>query len=494
MMENHFVADSSSSHQHYFDGMSVFLLSSVMECSYCNNTWAVSFILVWITYNVISNIINRCHCRWATNYIELIKQCCPSEASNEGAAADLAITDSCCIADWICPRRRRRFRKCARRRRKNNGCPEPPNEDNHSSSSPSSYSPSSTSSSCWLQQHCKIASETFCRMYLPPPLPYSRRKKATICHELLHASQHNPEGSGTDERHLDRYEKLTPTNLNPSKDTTIQESFVTTQTELSALGNMVVSMIDDYSSSSSSCLSVEEVQKSPRTKERRKYPPIFLPESTLLDLVRMQQWNAILSHPYAGSLLRRRNAKVRDADGLYPLHWACSGGPPVTVIQALLEIYPSAARKDDKEGSTPLHYACHYSATLPVVEALLSVYPKAAHLQDRYGRTPLYHSVEKSANLSILKALIKVNPGAITTPCLPTHLRGEAPDCPTSLLGGGDMARALALRTPLFQIWAEVIADSHTKAAYRGRNGTRPALCCSRPVPIITLSLNQMIQ
>mmetsp|Transcript_22812 Transcript_22812/g.42403 ORF Transcript_22812/g.42403 Transcript_22812/m.42403 type:complete len:197 (-) Transcript_22812:108-698(-) len=75
---------------------------------------------------------------------------------------------------------------------------------------------------------------------------------------------------------------------------------------------------------------------------------------SLLDLARMKQWGALIKK------CNKREAKRSDSDGLYPLHWACSGGAPVKVVEVLLNSYPRASRKLDRQGSTALHFACHY--------------------------------------------------------------------------------------------------------------------------------------
>jgi ankyrin repeat protein len=203
---------------------------------------------------------------------------------------------------------------------------------------------------------------------------------------------------------------------------------------------------------------------------RHSLPSSQLPRTSLMDLVRMQQWKTILDHP--DHFFRRRNAKYRDADGLYPLHWACSGGAPVTIVQALLLAYPSAARKQDTEGSTPLHFACHYAASASVVEALVSVYPDASQRQDKYGRTPLYHAVDKSASLAVLQALIKVDLITATTPCLPEPLRR-----------GRTMTRGMAVRTPLFLAWAAVLADARTRQQRRGKPWDKAKLLLEAACP-----------
>jgi ankyrin repeat protein len=179
----------------------------------------------------------------------------------------------------------------------------------------------------------------------------------------------------------------------------------------------------------------------------------------LIDLARMQQWPAILQQ------VTRREAKYHDMDGLYPLHWACSGGPPTKVIQALLDRYPSAARKVDQEGSTPLHFACHYSASVGVLEALLRVYPKAIRMQDKYGRTPIYHAIAKSAGMEVLDILLKSDPTAVTIPCISARAREP-----------GDSSRSSAVRTPLFLAWEDVLADRQTREEKRGKKWDKATL------------------
>jgi ankyrin repeat protein len=182
------------------------------------------------------------------------------------------------------------------------------------------------------------------------------------------------------------------------------------------------------------------------------------PAAPLIDLARMQYWESVVKQA------SRRGAKYRDLDGLYPLHWAVSGGPPLEVVQALLDAYPSAARKTDKEGSTALHFATHYSASPVIIDALLKVYPKAAMMQDRYGRTPLYHAVDKGAGIDVLSKLLSSDPSVTTSPCLP-HGQRNIP-----------MSRAVAQRTPLFMVWSAVLLDRQCRHTRRGKKWDKAQL------------------
>ncbi|KAL7557909.1 hypothetical protein ACA910_009224 [Epithemia clementina (nom. ined.)] len=165
------------------------------------------------------------------------------------------------------------------------------------------------------------------------------------------------------------------------------------------------------------------------------------PVTPLIDLARMQNWDLVLKQA------TRRGAKYHDMDGLYPLHWAVSGGPPQQVVEALLNVYPSGAHKLDKEGSTPLHFATHYAASPGVVELLLKAYPKAVRLQDLYGRSPLYHAVDKCLAMEALKLLVQADPSMATVPCLPKEHR----DLP--------LTRTTATMTPLYIAWARVVRE-----------------------------------
>lgn len=158
--------------------------------------------------------------------------------------------------------------------------------------------------------------------------------------------------------------------------------------------------------------------------------------SSLLDLSRMQQWQLILQQCNGCNHRQmRRQAKKVDADGLYPLHWACSGGAPVDVVRVLLRAYSKAVRRVDSQGSTALHFACHYGTSVQVAELLLQAYPRAAHKVDRLGRTALLHAVHKGGNLDLLQTMVKANPQSVMMQ-LPT-----------------------TGHTPLYVAWAAVLRD-----------------------------------
>jgi ankyrin repeat protein len=175
--------------------------------------------------------------------------------------------------------------------------------------------------------------------------------------------------------------------------------------------------------------------------------------SSLIDLARMQHWSSVLER----SAYKRKEARHQDADGLLPLHWAASGGPPVEVVDALLQAYPKGASAVDQEGSTALHFACHYGANASVMEVLLRTHPDSIRMQDKHGRSPLYHAVDKRANLQVIELLVHADPSLITKPCLPPN-----PELAAKVRARD--GRPLEHRTPLFMAWAQVVMASRNSS------------------------------
>lgn len=296
----------------------------------------------------------------------------------------------------ICPHRRARWMKCYRRanRRHNNNDKEE-NEE-------------------WP---CPFET-AFWRLQMPPPLPFHHRKHRRHHHGCKQLS------SATTEE-----ETKTSTNTNIEKQDI-------------ASSDQQVTIVD-----------MEQQQQQPTGKKSIPAParaPVV--HTSLIDLARMQHWDTLKRQ------VNRREAKHHDADGLYPLHWACSGSPPAVVIQLLLETYRSAARKADNEGSLALHFATHYGASASVVEIVLKAYEPAIRKQDKYGRTPLFHAVAKAAGLEVLRILVSADPSMVTTPCLP-------PDKPKKYRQHAHWVK----RTPLYLSWSAVLSDRQARQRRAGK-------------------------
>jgi len=315
------------------------------------------------------------------------------------------------IRNNVCPFRRARLARCAQRcARRRRRCQELSAKID-SSSNPPYNADGSRNPKCALG----ASAAHFSKLILPPPLPFRKRTRKA-------AASNNDTILQAGEKH---------TTVDPP--TTQKEPYGLAETATAGLKN------------------------TPQQQIPRFYD---IPQHrvALIDQARMQQWEGILQH------VSRKEAKYRDIDGLYPLHWVCSGGPPIEVVQVVLAAYPSAAKKVDNEGSTPLHFATHYSASASVIEALQKIYPKANRMQDKYGRTPLYHAVDKCANIEVLKLLVNADPALVLKPCLPEGSR-EVP-----------ISRAVALRTPLFVAWAAVASDRQARTKLSGKKWEKAQL------------------
>jgi ankyrin repeat protein len=230
---------------------------------------------------------------------------------------------------------------------------------------------------------------------------------------------------------------------------TTTDSTVATSSDDESLSAMD---LDSFEDSSSELETTESGGTSSMTKAL---------QTPVLDLARMQHWSQIL----ARSPVRRREAKYQDADGLLALHWACSGGPPVDVVKALLQSYPAAARHVDSDGSAPLHFAAHYGGSPSVIHALIHEYPEASSLKDKFGRTALYHAVVKSAGMENLRLLVRANPSMAIEPCVPAS---------GTLVSSSRRVSAIreelspSQRTPLFIAWFQ--ARKHLRRGGRALN------------------------
>jgi Ankyrin repeats (3 copies) len=302
-----------------------------------------------------------------------------------------------------CWKRRARYWRCARRRARCQRQGQANNSDD-----------------------CPLAK--LCRLRLPPPLPFLRRRKC-----VYESTQAASKGASD----------------------LMQEDIEEAKNLDAPTSEAVATQVEHISGSLSPPqvpFSAESFLKRPSTVH-------------LLDLARMQQWKVILEQPR----LKRREARYRDGDGLYPLHWAAAGGSPPAVLQALLETYPSAAHKADRAGSMPLHFAAHYSASYESVKVLLHAYPAAIRYQDRYGRTPLYHATDKSTSLEVLKLLVDADPATITLPCHLPSRSVQDPKMEVIIQAAQDITRTAATRTPLYLMWAAMLWDRHSRVHRRGK-------------------------
>jgi hypothetical protein len=219
--------------------------------------------------------------------------------------------------DRCCPKRRARYWKCSRRcarRRRRQESKRRNDDDDHDLTFELTNDSSTKATDEEESLPCPI--ETFVRLHLPPPLPFVRRRRRRA----------------------------------PSDRTCVYEDPSSSHVEETESSNTAASTKGENVHETNSDSTNDDSERSSPLKTSAPSTP-RRPVAMLMDQVRMQQWDAIMIRQEP---IRRKEAKHRDLDGLYPLHWACSGGPPVAVVEALLETYPPAARKTDRDRSTPL--------------------------------------------------------------------------------------------------------------------------------------------
>ena len=135
-------------------------------------------------------------------------------------------------------------------------------------------------------------------------------------------------------------------------------------------------------------------------------------KTELYKFIEAKEWDEVLSRlrsnpEEAATWVVRYTENDPDAImwRLLPLHAACY--PEMTyvpsddktvrcgirakgrVIDALLQVYPKAAKKKDDKLMIPLHLACRNSAPMNVLRSLLHAHPRGINSKDYRARTPL---------------------------------------------------------------------------------------------------------
>ena len=299
----------------------------------------------------------------------------------------------------------------------------------------------------------------FAKLIMPPPLPFHRRRRPQPMTDIEPLQDSSYDLTPESEQHQvdgPSHDSETITNTDVQNEQLLK---LPTSTSPCLKESCTASLIGSSQSSPSDSFPIEKAKRKSKKSKRQNSSPI---QTSLIDLVRMQRWSSILDRAY----IYKSEAQYRDSDGLLPLHWACSGGPPVEVVERLLDVYPEASCVIAGDGSTALHFAAHYGASSAVVEALLKVHPQAITVQDKYGRSPLYHAVDKTSSVHVLCALIRADPAMITTPCLPTEPKKTF----------RHDSHPWEHRTPLYVAWATALSDHQTRVKKAGRQWEKAQL------------------
>lgn len=123
----------------------------------------------------------------------------------------------------------------------------------------------------------------------------------------------------------------------------------------------------------------------------------------LLDLIESQDWDKFeevaLSNPNTFRIISRLISDCRELNGMTLLHACLRYGPPIKILDQMINLYPQALEVQDCLGRTPLHVAAGSGAFQWVIGLLTGNYPEACNIQDEGGHTPLHFACDTSCTL-----------------------------------------------------------------------------------------------
>ena len=126
---------------------------------------------------------------------------------------------------------------------------------------------------------------------------------------------------------------------------------------------------------------------------------------------------------------------------LLPLHATCVFRAPLSLLEALLVVYPPSATMMDDQGMLPIHLACRNGASRGVVMTLLNAYPKSIYVKDKKGRSPLNlvensNSQNKDTVIDAMQAF-RVSLENDNLPLAGSGPRAVSPAVSPAMTGGG---------------------------------------------------------
>ena len=119
-----------------------------------------------------------------------------------------------------------------------------------------------------------------------------------------------------------------------------------------------------------------------------------------------------------------------DNDGMVPLHHALCNSAPLDIIMALVDAAPESAtildnwgrtplqllmplaKVKDRNGMLPLHFQAAHSKTLTVnfLKFLIAAYPDSIDVRDNRGMLPFqYAFINKSLSVDVLMYFVEMN-------------------------------------------------------------------------------------
>jgi ankyrin repeat protein len=121
----------------------------------------------------------------------------------------------------------------------------------------------------------------------------------------------------------------------------------------------------------------------------------------LSNLIGRRKWNSVQKR------LQSKEAEPKDGDTDMMnvgnsqetiLHVICRKNPPLSIIELILQIYPTTVSKLNRNQQYPLHVAAQCGASPEIIKCLSESFPDAVDHADEEGKTPLHLTCESYAS------------------------------------------------------------------------------------------------
>mmetsp|Transcript_29529 Transcript_29529/g.80780 ORF Transcript_29529/g.80780 Transcript_29529/m.80780 type:complete len:545 (+) Transcript_29529:94-1728(+) len=138
-------------------------------------------------------------------------------------------------------------------------------------------------------------------------------------------------------------------------------------------------------------------------------------------------------------------AKTTNVEGDTALHKTLEGDCDVLLTQLLLKIYPDSLKIQNDLGHLPLHTVCYSNKKPTTIRILLQNYPQAVRVESSSGQLPIHIAAEMSS-AEMFDELVKVDPETVYVPC--TEDSNNTPLIKASAAGNEEICRYICTNFP----------------------------------------------
>jgi len=194
-------------------------------------------------------------------------------------------------------------------------------------------------------------------------------------------------------------------------------------------------------------------------------------------------------YPWGVSVLHPWGEPSRNTFEKYPLHVACRNNAPISVIQALIKVWPGALQTQ-ADNRLPLHEACTCGRSLPTIQFLIEEWPDSIKevTGDDDHSLPLHLALERifpSLGLEVIEVSLEII----------QFLVKQWPESLQKDRNGNDDALLVALKNGrsdhIIQYLVQQSPDSVKKCDYYGATALHCACNSDRSLALIQLLVEQ---